>query len=438
MKTKRWMLILVMLVVCIVSWYLAVLAASGIETKEYQKLLVEEADKLASKELYVRAIPAYQKALEYTTDANTEIETRLMESYLAFGEYDSYAAFVEKRVIKGTATEKEYLTVAQYYIDNMRLEKAMELLQKGIQRLDSAALEDMYEANRYGYSLRLTNYEEIIPTADNSYMPAFDGKKWGYIDSTGRVQTAFQYDLALPFNSRGYGVVSYNGKYYVITKSGARYGVDETGITDVYAISYDYILAQVNGSYSYYNFDFQCITSENQYEEITANACGLAAVKKNGFWGIITDGGSVVVDFILEDVAVNSLGAVYSNNTAMVQMDGKWYLVDTKGRKISETGYFGAKAPESEGFVAVSNEEGKWGFINRQGELVIDYQYDDAYSFSQHLAAVQIGADWGYISEKNKLVIEQFMRDAKPFHNGIAQAKFVDGEGLLILDYFEK
>ena len=66
---------------------------------------------------------------------------------------------------------------------------------------------------------------------------------------------------------------------------------------------------------------------------------------------------------------------------------------------------------------------------------MIDYQYVDAMSFSQHLAAVKVGGSWGYISEKNVLVIEQFIEAAEPFHNGIAQVKFADGEGLIMLDY---
>lgn len=437
MKRKRWILVLGILAVLIIGWFLSIRAASGIEIRKNQDILAGEADYLAAKELYVRAIPMYKKALGYETAANSEIEARLLASLQAFGDYDSFVGLVEKRAVEGTAKEWEYLTAAQYYINSRGLYKAMALLQRGMEKLGGDKLSGMYEANRYGYTLRMTGCEEIIPTADNSFMPAFDGEKWGYVDDSGRALTDFSYDSATPYNSNGYAVVSLDGKYYVITRSGAKYGVDETGITRVLALTPSFILAQAEGSYSYYNYDFQCVAPAHQYEEITANACGLAAVKKNGKWGIITDGGATVVDFVLEDVAVNSLGSAYAGNAAMVRMDGEWYLVDTEGKKIKETGYASAKAPESDGYIAVANKEGLWGFINRQGDLVIDYQYTDALSFSQHLAAVEKGGSWGYISENNKLVIEQYMEDAMPFHNGIAQARFVDGEGLLKLEYFE-
>lgn len=438
MKVKKIIFVLVILIVLSIGWILSVRAISGVELRESQNELIEKADILASKELYIRSIPLYEKALSYSTDRNIEIEEKLLANYQAFEEYDSYINLVERRMERDNATEQEYLTASQYYINSGKIENAMALLKNGMKKFAATTIEDMYEANRYGYMLHMTDYTEIIPTTDNMLMPAFNGEKWGYINNKGRGQTEFKYDFVTPFNQPGYAVVLYNGSYYVITRSGDKYGIDETGITDVYSLTPNFILAQANGYYGYYNYDFQCVAPTHQYEKITANACGFAAVKKDGFWGIITDSGTVVVDFILEDVAINSLGSVYANNMAMVKTNGLWYLVDTKGNQISETGYANAKAPESNGYIAVANTEGMWGYIDQKGNLVIDFQYINALSFSQHLAAVQIGSNWGYISEKNKLVIEQFIKEAQPFHNGIAQVRFADGMGLLELEYFEE
>ena len=79
-----------------------------------------------------------------------------------------------------------------------------------------------------------------------------------------------------------------------------------------------------------------------------------------------------------------------------------------------------------------------WGFIDQQAQEVIACQYQDALSFSDHLAAVKIVDTWGYISENNVLVIDEILEDAQPFHNGIAQAKFVDGTAIIKLSYFEE
>ena len=50
----------------------------------------------------------------------------------------------------------------------------------------------------------------------------------------------------------------------------------------------------------------------------------------------------------------------------------------------------------SEGLAAVK-KDGKWGFIDLSGNLVIDTVYDSAGSFSEGLCAVQTGYAWNYL-----------------------------------------
>ena len=438
MKGKRLLLVVGLIVILLVGWMLTMQAMTGVELKEKQNQLTAEADIYAEKELYIRAIPLYEEALSYKTDLNTEIEEKLLKVYRDYGDSASYLSLVAKRIEDGSATEEEYITAADYYIASRKLEDAMDVIKKGIAALDAQSLVEYYEANRYNYTMRVTKYEEIVPTVDNEMMPAFDGENWLYIDADARVELSDNYDTVTPFNSSGYAVVSRDGKYFAIVASGAKYGVDEVGVTDVYSVTDKYILAQVNGKYSYYDYDFQCRAKDYQYDQITANACGLAAVKKGDKWGIITDVGNTVVDFTLDDVAVNSLGAVFANNVAMVKSGDKWYLIDTQGNKISDKGFANAKAPEASGYIAVADENGMWGFIDQQAQEVIACQYQDALSFSDHLAAVKIVDTWGYISENNVLVIDEILEDAQPFHNGIAQAKFVDGTAIIKLSYFEE
>ena len=206
MKSKRIMLVLVMLAVLIAGWYFSVKAASGVEVKEKQEELVQKADVLASKELYIRAIPLYEEALRYNTDANVEIEEKLLDAYLDFGQEDLYVNLIEKRISRERASEEEYQAAAQYYLDSSTLEKGMEVLKKGMGKFETGVLEEMYEENRYKCSIRFTSYQEILPTFDNNYMPAFDGEKWGYVNDKGKMVLPFQYDSATRFNRGGYAM----------------------------------------------------------------------------------------------------------------------------------------------------------------------------------------------------------------------------------------
>ncbi len=438
MNGKKLVLVALLIAILGIGWFVVIQTASGAEDRQAQTQLVEQADVFAQKGLYVRAIPLYVEALGYRTEANAQIEAKLLSMYEMSGEGDSYTALVEKRAADGTAAAEEYVTAAEIYINSYSIKEAMELVRKGIGLLGSQELADYYEAHRYGYEMFVTNFQDILPTATNDLMPAFDGEKWGYVNANGRVQLAAAYDTATRFNANGYAVVSQNGKYFTIITDGSKYGLDEVGATDVYSVTDRHILAKVNGYYSYYNYDFVCMADAFQYDEITSNACGVAAVKKDGKWGIITDVGDTVVDFVLDDVAVNSLGCVFADNVGMVKQGDQWYLINVNGERLSETGFAGAKAPESSQYIAVTDGSGKWGYINQKSEIVIPYQYDDALSFSDHLGAVKILDDWAYISERNEIVIDENLEDAQPFHNGIAQAKFIDGEALLKLSYREE
>lgn len=436
-KGKRLILVGALLLLIVLGWYLSIRSASGVDDRNAQEELVARADVFAAKELYVRAIPLYKQALSYRTEAIPQIETKLQQVYLAQGDTDSYVDLVEKRAANKTASEEEYLQAAEIYLSENDLTEAMALLKKGMAEYPGGAIGEFYESNRYGYSMRVTNATEISPTSGNSLMPAFDGSKWGYINAGGKFILPAVYDTAVPFNSGGYAVVSMEGIYYTIINTGEKYGVDETFVTDVYGVNNAYIIAQYNGKYGYYTADFICAISELQFDEMTMNSCGVFTARNGDKWAIIGDSGEAVTDYIYEDIAVNSLNQAFVGNMAMAKLNGLWYLIDLEGNKVCETGFADAKAPESANYIAVADENDKWGFIDRQGQQVIDFQYDDAFSFSNHLAAVKIVNTWGYISEQNKMVIEEPLDGALPFHNYIAQVKFLDNAALITLEYKE-
>ena len=52
----------------------------------------------------------------------------------------------------------------------------------------------------------------------------------------------------------------------------------------------------------------------------------------------------------------------------------------------------------SEGLAPVK-KNGKWGFINTKGDLVIPCEYDFAYSFSNGVALVELNNKYGYIDK---------------------------------------
>lgn len=441
MKTKQLILAAVLLVVLAVGWIKAMQSNGDEDILLEQNNLVAEADALASRELYVRAIPFYEDALDLQTEQNPAIEEKLLAAYMAFQDLNSYIDLAEYRIEQERATLEEYRTVAELYLSSGKLEEAMGVLETGLDILgENETLRTLYEDHRYGYMIYGTAYKEVIPTAGNTLMPAFDGESWGYINEKGRRQLAFSYESATPFNEKGLAVVRSNGQYQVIMQDGVKYGVDELGVTDVAGINKSYIMAQYNGKYAYYNVDFACVSGSFACDAMTGNSCGYAAVQRNGKWGIIADSGEEICADILEDVAVNSYGTVFTsyNKTPVGagKQGGKWYLIFPDGSHVCEIGFADMRAPEGGYLIAVANAEGKWGFADLNGTMQIDYQYEDARSFSNGLAAVYDGDEWVYISERNQPVITGGFAEAMPFRNGIAQVRMQESVALLHLEYW--
>ena len=49
-------------------------------------------------------------------------------------------------------------------------------------------------------------------------------------------------------------------------------------------------------------------------------------------------------------------------------------------------------------------KDDKWGYIDKNGNVVIDFIYDDANSFSEELASVEKDGKYGYIDKEGNVV----------------------------------
>ena len=86
--------------------------------------------------------------------------------------------------------------------------------------------------------------------------------------------------------------------------------------------------------------------------------------------------------------------------------------------------------PYSEGLKAVE-QDGKWGFVNREGELVIPYKYHYARSFHDGLAMVKLYGKWGYIDWFGNELIPIVFDEVTHFQDGHAFVKKDGRVGLL-------
>ncbi len=68
--------------------------------------------------------------------------------------------------------------------------------------------------------------------------------------------------------------------------------------------------------------------------------------------------------------------------------------------------------------LAVVNKDGKWGFIDKTGKVVIPLQYDYASNFSEGLALVKKDGKSGFVDKTGKAVIPLQYDDSYGFSEG--------------------
>src|SRR5262245_15130713 len=102
--------------------------------------------------------------------------------------------------------------------------------------------------------------------------------------------------------------------------------------------------------------------------------------------------------------------------------DYKFGFIDRCGQIAVALQYDGAGF-YSEGLAAV-NIAGRWGYIDRGGEIIAEPTFaGGAGCFAEARACVSLGSKWGYIDRAGDIVIEPQFDNAGPFVNGRARVR---------------
>lgn len=251
--------------------------------------------------------------------------------------------------------------------------------------------------------------------------------------------------------------VEIKGKYGYINCSG------EVIIPATYDIANEFheglAAVRVNDAWGYINTMGQVVIPP-VYGQAWGFSEGLAFVAEKGGpnWGVIDYGGNWVIE------PKYSYGIKFSEGVAIVDDHSKPRMyVDKSGKPVLErTDSFTPGWDFHEG-LALFEEDGKVGFIDKFGQVRISAQYDDSRGvfsegvvavktgskvkfidvhgqdafpgtydhaewFSEGVAAVMKGEYWGFIDKKGELVIPAKFMAVSVFKNGISFAYLPDGK----------
>jgi hypothetical protein len=391
-----------------------VIKNAGDKQNEYETYL-SEARKLSELDVIEDALKNYQSALEIknTVDVNLEVGQMYVDH-----EWYSYAtSWGEYMVDEFPKEPKAYTFLLKCYITQEDYENCFALKDQAVGR---NACEDEFDEYMdqimYVYELGYDYYDDV-GIYSNGYWPVESEEKWGYANYKGEKKIGTKFLWAGAFNSDLIAPVQSEDKefYYISTSGNKKIAVQNLKkCTDLSIIVSDTLAASNDGEYGYYDTEFNAVIDAT-YDYASAINLGVGAVKTGGKWKLIDAEGKQIGSTDYDDVILDDKSIAYRNERAFVKSDDDVIMVDSEGKKIGDQTFQDAKLFLQDDAYTAVKIDGKWGFVDKNGKVVIEPQYDDARSFSNGYAAVKTGGKWGFIDAEGSIVIENTFSDVKDF-----------------------
>ncbi len=405
-----------------VSW-LVVLGEESSEEK--QNKLVIEANKYLEDEVYIYAIENLEEAANYNTVETTFIEERLKELYLQFIKDSKfskkYRNLLDKQMNKNNPDYQVFLEAAEYYFGTSKYNEALDILKDGILKTNNEEIVKVYEENRYIFSSGRSFYEDVTTTYKGTIGVKKDGF-WGVASANGDMIIPTMYEKVTTYSS-GFAVVEKDGQIFSVDNNNFRLALLKDDVKDIG--NFDEGIGTFLTDAGWQLSRSKLTLESNTYEDIGTFSNGYLAAKENGKWGVIDKKINWILEPQYDEIIMDELGRAFAQNALFAKNGEEVFLLSNEFEVIA--GPFDNARPFSDtGYAAVKKDD-KWGFIDNFGNKVIDYKFDNALSFGQHLAAVQIDDLWGYINLYGDVVIEADFLEAKSFYDGHAPVRIYEG-----------
>lgn len=231
-------------------------------------------------------------------------------------------------------------------------------------------------------------------------------KRFGFIDKKGNIIVEPKYQAIYDWDiNTGLVYVNRDGRFGFMNKNGI----------EIIPCIYD----QTHG------------TPEHFYK-------GIVRMRKNGKYGILDINGKTVVDFEYDFFYGYEWLEGFPKEYMVAKKDGEYFYINMKTFETIKTPYeYAGEFHDGMGMVKMGNS---YGYVNSSFKLSVPCVYRIARNFSEGLAAVSDSSEkWGYVDRDGNLVIPFDYDKAAEFCNGRAMivkdsmVGFIDKTGKLII-----
>ena len=430
---KRILLMIMCSILLYVSWSAVINMRDPVEK---QAELIEMAKAEISNKTHVNAVPYLTDAAGYNTDLTVEALVDLKNVYIELGETQAYLNTLKQLTSLVNCPADIYDEFTDYYINKNNLVDALKLLKLGIENTTDSTLIDKYEKIRYKYTIGKEIYDDVTLYHNKGIQVKKDGF-WGLANSSGKLIIPCEYEKISTYDTVNNGcviVLRSDKSIAALNMKNHPTAIMGTKVTQLGNLSQNIIPLRIeNGNWIL--ADSKLISNYKEYENIGTVSGSSVAVKTDQKWGVARLGNDLIVPYEYDAIIMDEIGRCYAQDAVFVKKDGD-VLLFKNGVSLTDI-YSDAKPFGNEGYAAVK-KDGKWGYIDVNGEIKIKYQFDDALSFEQNLAAVKNGEYWGYIDINGKIAIEPVFKGAKSFLEGHAPVLYDNGWRFITLIEYSK
>jgi hypothetical protein len=247
-----------------------------------------------------------------------------------------------------------------------------------------------------------------LPSSFNSgLVPVRIGKKWGYMNTQGKISIPVQYDFASDFNN-GSAVVKKDNQFYVIDVDGNELFIDIPKVEKVKDFAEGLAPYETSKGLSGFINTQGKVAIPAQYKGVGYFSSDLAWARNNkDLIGFINTNG----EWVIQPQFLAAKNFDSESGLARVKAKDEWWYSDkagnlTRPEKADKTDDF------KEGLAQVT-ENGLVGFLNNQMNWIVEPQFEAARDFKNGFAAVKKDGLWGVINKNGEWVIQPQFNSVK-------------------------
>lgn len=413
MKQSRLITTILLVGLILVGWTSAFLATDSGSMEEY-KVHIQTAEDYVDRGLYQKAIEEYDSALSIkkTEDVWAAKLVAYEKHYAESKEnYSDYVSAAQLAVSSYSKNVDFLMTLVNLYISHDEYSSAYKALQDAVDRgIKDNEVDSILLKVKYAYEIKWKAYTGYRPCMNGLYAVDETGM-WTYTKEDGTETDFGQLLFAGSVGESGIRVIQDKDRGQLIDSNRVLQGILNFEPKDAGIYSEGLVAISDGTSYSYYNSlgDKQF----GEYAQAGAFVDGQAAVQQGDEWFVINTKGEKVSDEVYEEIVLQANGTHLMNGVMIAKKDGV-YKFYKDGKSLG--GYSNVDIITDDNRVAVC-QNGKWGYVDLEGNELIAFTYADAKSFSNGLAAVSNGEYWGFIDINGTLVIDYIFFGADYFNS---------------------